>query len=290
MTRQAFLRTIWLARMVFFPVLAGLLVFWRYEAPSHYLWINLAAFLLGLVAIHLGRLPSKGGGRHTLGLVLIALLALPLVTGPHVEGVARWIALGPVQLNTGLLVLPLLAVLALRDERTGWLYLAAALPLAVLQPDAAAVMAVTGTLALFAIVHRRYWVLAIALAGLPATMFALQRGVLPPVPFVEGVVPMLWQEIGVPIHASAMALAPVVALLYFLMEQSIRRHDGLALASVLTGFYLASFIGPYPYPLAGYGAASILGFMIAIAATPRSGETERGVRAPPKPGPASPAD
>ena len=83
------MRTLWLARMVAFPVVGGLLVFWFHDAPAHYAAVNAGAFLAGLLVIHFGRLPQSDFGRRLLGGSLLVLLALPLLTGPSIDGVSR---------------------------------------------------------------------------------------------------------------------------------------------------------------------------------------------------------
>ena len=68
---------------------------------------------------------------------LLALLFVPLLTGPSLSGVARWLPLGPLIVHSGMFAVPALAVLAAQDRDYGAPILLTALLAAFLQPDAA---------------------------------------------------------------------------------------------------------------------------------------------------------
>ena len=125
------------------PVLAGLAYLAWFGAPGAYLAVNAGALVLGLGWIAFGRLPAAAAPRRALAVALVILLALPLLTGPALNGVARWIPLGPLALHSGMLALPLLAVLAADERAYGVPLLLAALFIALLQPDAASAFALT---------------------------------------------------------------------------------------------------------------------------------------------------
>ena len=263
------LRTLWFARLVAFPILGGLLLFVFLDAPAQYAAVNAGAFGLGLIAIHFCRLPASMRAKRALSTILVLVLALPLVMGPQVEGIARWLTVGPIRLNTGLLVVPLLAVVAVRDYQWGWAFLVAGLVFATMQPDAGATLALSLALLVWAYVDWNWRALTATALGIAATLYAFAAGALPPVRLVEGLVPMLWAELERPLQAIGLTALLALPLIYFLTEKRLLRQDALMLAATYTGFLGMSFLGPYPVPLAGYGAASILGFMAAIAATPR---------------------
>ena len=90
-------------------------------AAGGHAWQNAAALAAGLGWIAIGRLPQSVILQRSLALVLLALLFVPLVTGPTQTAiggaqVTRWIPLGPITVNAGLLALPAILVLAVRDE------------------------------------------------------------------------------------------------------------------------------------------------------------------------------
>ncbi|MCA0977341.1 hypothetical protein LCM19_03080 [Qipengyuania flava] len=262
--RRSIRRTLELARTVAFPILAGLLIFWWHDAPAHYAWINIAAFLIGLLAIHFGRPAGSLASARLLCGLAIALLALPLVTGPQLDGVSRWLPIGPLTLNSGLLAIPLLALAALRDGKLGWAFLAAALLMASLQPDAAAVLALAAAAGAWMLVHETRWGLAVTGAAIGVGSFLLEQPSPSPVPFVEYLVPMLWHEMGVPTQAIGLVVLLLAPLFYLLRSEAALTSDRRAIALVYGAFLGSSFLAPYPVPLAGYGASAIIGLMAAL--------------------------
>tara|TARA_B100000378_G_scaffold244107_1_gene214288 strand:+ start:254 stop:892 length:639 start_codon:yes stop_codon:yes gene_type:complete len=196
---------------------------------------------------------------------VLVVLALPVLTGPEVDGVTRWLPLGPLALNSGLLTVPLLALTASRDKNLGWAFLAAALLIVSMQPDAATAFAVTGALGVSAWTQRQWWGLLFATAGLIVGSFLFQLPSPPSFPFVEYLIPMLWQEMGVPIQAVGLGVLLLAPVFYLLRSKHGSPPQRQALIVVYLAFLGSSFVGPYPVPLAGYGASSILGFMIALA-------------------------
>ena len=262
--RRSIRRTLELARTVAFPVFGGLLVFWWHDAPAHYAWVNIAAFLVGLLAIHFGRPAGSLASARMLGAIAIAILALPLITGPQLDGVSRWLPLGPLTLNSGLLVIPVLTLMALRDDKLGWAFLAAAFLITSLQPDAAAVLALAAAAGAWVWVHATRWGLAVAGAAIGVGSFLLEQPSPAPVPFVEYIVPMLWHEMGVPTQAIGLVVLLLAPLFYLLRSEAGLTADRCAIALAYGAFLGSSFLAPYPVPLAGYGASAIVGLMAAL--------------------------
>ena len=146
----------------------------------------------------------------------------------------------------------------------GWAFLAAALLIVSLQPDAATAFAVTGALGVWAWTQRQWWGLVFAAAGLVVGSFLFQLPYPPSVPFVEYLIPMLWQEMGVPTQAVGLGVLLLAPLFYLLRSKHGSPPQRQVLIVVYLAFLGSSFVGPYPVPLASYGASSILGFMIAL--------------------------
>ncbi|MBO6769262.1 MAG: hypothetical protein JJ901_13305 [Erythrobacter sp.] len=244
------------------PVLAGIAYLWMMAAPLAYWAINAAA--LGLAAALVLTVPAlqTAKARRILAVVLIALLFVPLLFGPHVNGIARWLPLGPFALHAGALFLPSIVVLAARDEDFAPPILLAALLAASLQPDAATGLAVM--LAAVGLYNARGDWRLVPVAGIAffASLVAGLRGELPAQPFVERVLVSL--AFDQPLGALGLALALLAS--FFLMAHGIRAEKAVrhSLAGCLFGFSLAAVVSNYPSILIGYGAAPILGFGLAI--------------------------
>ncbi|QYJ06427.1 hypothetical protein [Qipengyuania flava] len=252
------------------PVLAGIAYLELMGAPASYAILNAAAFGVAAVfGLFAPPLPSIGK-RRVITVVLIALIFLPLITGPYVNGIARWLPLGPFTLHSGALFLPALVVLAARDEDFAPPILLAALLAATLQPDAATSLAVM--LAAVGIYTARDDWRMVPVAGIAffASLVAGLRGELPAQPFVERILVHLAFEAPV----GALALAGALLATFFLLAHALAAEKSVrhGLAGAFFGFCVAALVSNYPTILVGYGAAPILGFGLAIglaAATAR---------------------
>lgn len=244
------------------PVLAGIAWMGWAGSPESYRVVNAAALAAVTVWLVFARSPATTLQWRLLAIAALFAMCLPFLTGPGINGVTRWIALGPVGLNSGALAVPALAVAAVKDREWGaWLLGAALLPLTA-QPDAAAGLAVT-----FAAVgiHDRTkdWRFGlVCIAGFSLTISMALRGELPPQAFVERVLPDA-AGTGLP---WALLLAGAMVASFFIMLKALRATPAAsyAMAGSLFGFAIMALISHYPYPLVGYGAAPILGFGLAL--------------------------
>lgn len=142
------------------------------------------------------RISARNVGAVALFALATAILAVVLIVGIEVEGVRRWLAIGPLQLQPGLIVAPLILALVASKANRHW-GLAALVPLALVavQPDAATAAALAPGIAVVATANlsaRRGWssggiwlaFAAPALAILALLFLSLRTP--PPVAFVEG--------------------------------------------------------------------------------------------------------
>ena len=229
-----------------------------------------AVIALGL-ALVVARFWRKAGWRYWL-LVAACVLALvwTLMTGVALEGARRWLAVGPVQLHTAFLALPL-AVWAFargfEDRRVA--PLAAGLSFALLyQHDAASSLAWALAIGAATLVQRPRQLVPWAVVAV-AAVFAYaawsEPDTLPAVPYVEGLL------------AANLATSPVVGALAAILMFSLpapfllvaasrpeRRAEALALAALWAGWIFGNLFGNYPAPVLGYGAAPILAWGLCI--------------------------
>ena len=244
------------------PVLAGLAYMWVYGAPTRYLAINAAALLAGLM------LASQSFGNITArklqiaSSVLLAVFALPLVTGPEMNGIARWIPISGFILHAGMATIPALIVIAAQREDCSPIILLIAAAIALLQPDAGSGLAISfACIALASATH--VWQPAlVAATAFIAAMIADIRGLLPPQEFVERVFVDAF-NFGV-LPGLGLAAAMVSALVLILFLPGASRATRYGLAGSFIGLTFISTTSHYPTPLIGFGAAPILGYGLAL--------------------------
>lgn len=248
------------------PSLGGLAYLYAFGAPGRLTAINAGALVLALVWILFGRLPAVSANRLALAGLAALALVVPILLGPEVGGVSRWLPAGPVLLHSGALLLPLITVLAAREPRkVGAALLALAGAGIVLQPDAASLLALGLAGAVLAAMARSFAYAAVSLAALGLAAATFGAGTLEPQIFTEGVLAQVWQSS--PLFALILTALLLLAPLGLLLGKAgTRRKDSCALAAVMIGFAVAAILAPFPFPLIGYGASPILGFGLALGA------------------------
>ena len=249
---------------------AGAAFLWNVGALPGMATRNIAAFAIGLAlgwAAH--RLAFRNHGAAVLFSIGTAILALVLLVGIEMEGVRRWLALGPAVVQPALILGPLLlAIVASREGRHWRVAILLPVLLVAMQPDAASMFAMAaGVAALMAGasgLSPRGWTgrrLAITAAALGVAVIALAFSGIqtpPPVAFVEGTVGL------------AALSGPFAGMLHFvaialMIAALLSRTDpaGLALAAYFTVATLAAVFWAFPMPVAGAGPSHLIGFGIA---------------------------
>ena len=250
-------------------VLVGLAGLLHLGAPSDMLIINSAAAVAAIILTILLRRSAWRPG-WIAALILLLVLVAPLLIGPEVDGVRRWLALGPLRLHAGMVVVPALAVIAATlSSRQALLALALAGLAAALQPDLATAVALCAAALAIAVVqlHEPIRWLALLPTGAALLWCLMHRDTLAPVPFVEG----LWSDAAAraPLLLAAMLGSLLLVIAAPLHRWSAMKREqravGAAFSAVVLGYMLASVIGAYPVPLFGGGAAPIIGMMLASA-------------------------
>lgn len=243
-------------------------------APVHYLMINAGALAFGLAALGILTLADRRGhlpaGLLTLALGLV-LLAVSL-WGVSAGGVTRWLAIGPLVIQPGLMFVPLMAVLFARSR--GAVSLAgiavAALALA-LQPDRGMAAAFAAGLTALALVRpdwRTIGAAAVALLGFGAAL--VQADPSPALPFVDQI---LYSAFAVhPLTGGAVVLGAVLLVLPALAARrlgGVERSACLVFGAVWAAIVAAAALGNYPTPLVGYGGSAIVGYLLSLVVFPR---------------------
>lgn len=291
----------WLCLAAPLPALVLGVLIMRRHAVSPAVWgQNLAAGLFFLIlSTGLLVLSPRPPRRLWWGAVAVLAVGLVLATfaGAGLEGVHRWVRVGPLHLHASALCLPAL-ILALGkalDSPGGALTgrLAPLLGMVVtgllaLQPDAAQATAFAGALLILLFFRRSpHWMIwPAALAIVTCAALAWMRpDPLLPVPHVEGIVGLASRSGTLWLLASlaSLALLPLPFLL-------ARRGEGGASpeALALGGYFCLTLIAPlfgaFPVPLLGFGVSPIVGYFIALAwLVARRPSLGRSLDGPPQP-------
>ncbi len=254
---------------ILIPGCAGIAYLTLGGAPTLFALINLSAIAIASLCACFLKMPTGRTARRILALGLLLALALPVGIGPSIDGVSRWLSIGGFTLHVGMVVIPLLCVLAALDRTAAPPILLAALIASFAQPDMASCLALAFAALALWLSHRDWTMGAIAILAVFASIGASFSGALPPQPFVEGILSDLWQSNAV--AAVGLAVSISASLLLLLIALPAPKASRSVLAGAMAGFFTAATIGDYPYPLIGYGAASILGLGLALIR-----QTERG--------------
>lgn len=249
-------------------------------APAIYPIINAGAVLIGLLfytakAVSLNH--AKNAIAETWAIISAFILVLTAFYGVEIEGVKRWVAIGPLQLQSSIILVPFLTLIHARHPSrvTGLAICLAASALA-MQPDRATAGALAAAALGQVVFQRSSTNILCAIVSLIAFCVTLLRlDDLPAVDFVEGV------------YQAAIASGVLDATLVFigtalLLAPTLKtRQAPNVLIRVYSTFGLvwgvliiAAFLGNYPTPLLGYGSSSIVGYMLCMFAFPSARSNE----------------
>jgi hypothetical protein len=275
-------------------LLAGVLVM-RASGVSAALWgQNAAAWAVGVLAcLAVGRAPAAHGrGRWADAVAVLAVAALAAtLLDPGVDGVHRWVKLGPVRLHAAAVLLPLLlAALATLARVRGWwaaAAVAAGVALALLlQPDAAQATAFAAgavVLLLPGAGGRPPRLAGLLPLPLLAALAWLRRDPVAPVPHVEGILGLA-AGLGAGWVVAAVVALALLPVPFLLAGRGAESRVGLALAAYVAVTLLAPLAGSFPVPVMGYGVSPVLGYLLGVAGLLRAavpGEAAgAGVRTP----------
>lgn len=239
-------------------------------APLRYPAVNLVALALGVGAVAL--LSRVGDVRRGLvDLMLAGVLLMTALWGLSADGMTRWLAVGGVLLQPGLILLP---VLALRYARNRDLLSTLAIALAAfalaLQPDRAMAGALAAGMAVLVVFRPERNVLlalAAAAAGFAATLVRADPSAA--APYVDQILATSFA-----VHPLAGIAVWVGAALLLLpaLAGLVRRGGDIMPQAVFGALWfaviLAAGLGNYPTPLVGYGASAILGYLLSTLGLP----------------------
>lgn len=250
-------------------------------APPRTLAVQALAAVIGwLLYAAAGRgMPSP---RNATMVTAAALLATALL-GTQLDGVARWVKLGPLLVEPSLILLPVAAVALARSRGALPVFsiVVAATALA-LQPDRAMAGSLLAATAVLAAIRRERATFAMLAAATGAFAVTLARGdTLAPQPFVEGVLAASWGASVLAGCLVSMGLALLLApALLGLRLGGDEEAAHFVFGAVWLAIVAASALGAYPTPVVGAGGSAIAGYFLSLAALdPRFGARSRPVGA-----------
>lgn len=254
------------------PVLLGTLVMMMDQAPMHRWAVHLIALVLA-ISLHflLVRLPPR---LNSFGLILpsvcLFLMAMTL-TAQGLEGVRRWVSVGPLLVHLSSLLSPLLLVACAMVARSyptySVLLLLSAQAVHMLQPDAGQATAF-GIAALFAPLSARPTISAsvklVLLVSVCGAWFLPDP--LGPMPFVEDI---LHRAFSIGILAGSSAILGLLLYAVSPLCASTSEARGGRLRQMLASYFaltaVVTTLGEFPVPLIGYGPSPLIGAFLGIA-------------------------
>jgi hypothetical protein len=274
-------------------VVVGVLTMRMSDVPAALWGQNLGAWAVGtLLCLALWRTRSSPGRRRWFDFAAVLTLAALAATllAPGIEGVHRWVPLGPMRLHAAAILLPplLVAMQGLTQARGWWISAGVAVGGALvllLQPDGAQATAfAAGCLILLLPLAGRDPLRLACMLLLPvlAGLAWLRKDPLAPVPHVEGIV-HLAAGLGAGWAVAAVVSLLVLPLPFFLAARGTGNRAGLALGTYVAITVLAAFLGNFPVPVMGYGVSPIIGYLaglgVLMRAAPSGGQVPVRARA-----------
>lgn len=254
--------------------LLGLLYLYFANAPISYLLVNVSALILGVLFVAFSaRWPLPLAWSRFTPVPMAALLLATALSGSSVDGASRWIAIGPLFVQTSLIVLP---YMLLRFARTGdtiaMLSLCAAALAIAMQPDRAmAGVMLTALLALSFHRFDRKTGIALTSASLAFLVTAMRSDTLLAVRYVDQIFYSAFD-----VHFGAGLAVTIGAALLVIPALAIWWHDAkskpvaLVFGAIWCAMIAAAAAGNYPTPVVGYGGSAILGYLFGLVCVPQS--------------------
>lgn len=254
-------------------VMIGVVHLYVADASSSMILVNIVSLGVGLALLS-GTAIWRGFpdyGRAIAAIIMAGLLALTNVFGISSHGVVRWVAAGPLMVQSSLILLPALLMMYARKatcSNTAALVVAAAAM--AMQPDRAMSGAMFAGVAMLWLLYRNRQVsivLAASALGFVATLVRADN--LPPERFTEGVFTQTWQVhplLGIAV-ASAGALLLLPAAAFGTRDRDCARQCAV-FGAIWLAIIVAAVIGHYPTPLVGYGGSAIIGYLLSACLLP----------------------
>ncbi len=258
-------------------VAVGILVMYAHEISAA-IYMQNFVFLIICSAIAMAYMAWTSNSRiGEIGTIAMAIASVLFLASSFlsdgVEGVHRWIQIGPVHFNAAFIALPIVLIAINRLLEDGYLKICAVLVLATalllfLQPDASMISAFSVALLPVMCTKRRHKLWNFAVVAILLFLSAVSwrnRDGLQPVSYVEDIL-VLAAESGW-VYLSFCVSALLVMLWPFVRPNGFQQCRGISISLGLffLVLILSALFGHFPVPLIGYGISPILGYIISAA-------------------------
>ena len=256
-------------------ILVGTLVMYLHGISATIYLRNLLFFTIGYALSILYM--SREYNLTIKGICAIVILSVLFLCSPFlsagIEGVHRWIQIGPISLNTAFIFLPILLIainklFEVGQSKVGYIVILAIAFILFLQPDASMLSAFSvALLPIFYSNHNsmffRYGILVILLILSIISWWNIDN--LQPVSYVEDIIVLAKESGWLYLHFSVISL--FILLWPF---AKIDRCQQRGVISISLGLFflvliLSTLFGNFPVPLIGYGISPIIGYLISVA-------------------------
>ncbi|MGE7020986.1 FtsW/RodA/SpoVE family cell cycle protein [Solibacillus cecembensis] len=265
----------YLSFITFPAILLGAIIMYINDIPKS-IWlqniiVTILFILLSFLMFKKKKINPNTKGKLYLPVVTIMILLLLTFLDSGVEGVHRWLTLGPISINISNVFLPLLLILlsTLLSKNQWWksyLIVLTTSFLLVLQPDASTVTAfVISTLVLFVCNINRYSI-RFTLLLIPLTFVIISWifiDSLAPVPYVEDILFMA-KDLGFLWFIIALTSLFILIIPFLFFPPKKQKITSISLGIYFLTLLITTFFGHFPVILMGYGISPIIGYFISI--------------------------
>lgn len=233
---------------------------------------NILCFLiLGLSSYFLLKSKYRFYGTKSITVIITSIIALLFTfVNSGIEGVHRWISIGPIRMYVSVIVIPIIIISLRSLLRKGKLLITiisiiCVSIILVLQPDASMITAfsIPSIILLWNEIKKTQWFLiTLFLGGLTISTWIFLDG-LAPVAYVEGILKLvlnmgiLWFIIGI-------SSLIIILIPFFIFPSKENKMLSICFGTYFAIILISNVFGNFPVPLMGYGVSTIIGYFISI--------------------------
>jgi hypothetical protein len=253
-------------------IIIGTMAMYINDVPTFIYLQNIFCLIIaGLISYFVISKEYKVNKNTTISFTIMAVISLLLTfINSGIEGVHRWVSIGPVRLYVSAIVLPIIIINLWRvlQSKGWWVSGISAICISiilVLQPDASMItaFAIPMIILLWNKTNKIFrFCIVILLGGLIIFSWIFLDG-LAPVSYVEGIISLvanmgiIWFVLGV----VSLAILPLPFIIFPPKEYKLL---SLSIGIYFIVILISTLPGNFPVPLMGYGVSPIIGYFISI--------------------------